>query len=511
MPHLIRGRKVKSAKKGKERKGTYRMQRRLGNLNFDLYKWIRLFSYASVILMALFTLTVILAFNHYRLYPGRVERDSLSSPGRGSDYIVLSWDGVQNADVYKVWCKEKKLAYEDLEADGEKAGSKDITIDDSWAAFETTVPEIKIEDLKEDTSYSFIVRADNAKKEGLATGIRNFRTKKPQTIKVAKTITKFSFSEPFTLDADAETDIVYDSADPDVAVVDPETKQIEITGAGDTEITVRARTTAEYEGSVEVVELKVLQSKSVNAGGAAPRVIYHLDSDNCEVVKRVTGAGGAVVPQGLAYTGDKYMVSYGMGGPSRIISFDVDGDSKEVSVPKVSLGHPNGFTYADENGLCYCAKGWTSKVYTYEPSTGKYGSVNLSYGCSGIGYDRKEKLLYTCSRTAMVAYDISNGYKIKYRCGVVKHSGTVYTQDCGGYAGIMFRCLSGSSKHGTNYIDMYDMKNGKYIGTLSCDLSEVESCIVDKDGFLEILANNTSGTDYIWKTNLNIDTLGEGL
>jgi hypothetical protein len=75
----------------------------------------------------------------------------------------------------------------------------------------------------------------------------------------------------------------------------------------------------------------------------------------------------------------------------------------------------------------------------------------------------------------------------------------------------MLRCLSGSSKHGTNYIDIYDMKHGKYLGSFSCDLSEVESCIVDDEGFLEILANNTSGTDYIWKTDINIETLGAGL
>ena len=55
------------------------------------------------------------------------------------------------------------------------------------------------------------------------------------------------------------------------------------------------------------------------------------------------------------------------------------------------------------------------------------------------------------------------------------------------------------------------MKNGRYLGTFSCDLSEVESCIVDNDGFLEILANNSSNEDYIWKTDLNIETLGEGL
>ena len=111
----------------------------------------------------------------------------------------------------------------------------------------------------------------------------------------------------------------------------------------------------------------------------------------------------------------------------------------------------------------------------------------------------------------MAAYDISNGYSLVYRTGVVSHSGTIYTQDCGGHAGIMFRCLSGSGKHGINYIDLYHMKTGRYLGTISCDLSEVESCIVDDEGFLEILSNNTSNTDYIWKTDLNIDTLGEGI
>ena len=111
----------------------------------------------------------------------------------------------------------------------------------------------------------------------------------------------------------------------------------------------------------------------------------------------------------------------------------------------------------------------------------------------------------------MAAYDISKGYKTVNTTGVVKHSGHTYTQDCGGYAGIMMRVLSGSNKHGTNYIDLYDMKNGAYLGSLSCDLSEVESCIVNKDGFLEILANNKSKTDYIWRTDINIETIGEGL
>ena len=94
-----------------------------------------------------------------------------------------------------------------------------------------------------------------------------------------------------------------------------------------------------------------------------------------------------------------------------------------------------------------------------------------------------------------------------HSCGVVSHSGSVYTQDCGGDSGIMFHCLSGSSKHGVNYIDIYNMYQGTYLGTLRCDLSEVESCIVDEDGYLEILANNSTKEDYIWKTPLNVNDL----
>jgi len=518
MPHFIRGKKVKSIKKRKGHSEGRKRRLRLKALDLHPYKWIRLFSYASVLLMAVFTLAAIMAVNHYRLYPGRVERDSISSPGRGSDYIVISWDETQNTDVYKVWVKERDVSAEEegtaddgLDENGSAAKSGNVEIDDTWTEYETTVSEITIEGLKENTSYSFIVRADNANREGIPTGVRNFRTKKPQSIEVISKVTKFTFSEPFKLKVAAETDVLYESSDPDVAVIDPETKEIIITGAGDTEITVSAKSTSEFEGAREVVELKVLDSDPVPAGGATPQYIYHLDSDNCEVVKKVTGANGAVVPQGLAYTGDEYIIAYGMGSPNRIISFDVEGDGKEVSVPKVSMGHPNGFTYANENGRCYCVRGWTTKVFTYEPTSNTYGSINLAYGCSGIGYDRKEKLLYTCSRTAMVAYDISDGYSVKYRTGVVKHSGTVYTQDCGGHAGIMFRCLSGGSKHGTNYIDLYHMPTGRYLGTITCDLSEVESCIVDNEGYLEILANNTSGTDYIWKTEINVDTLGEGI
>ena len=197
-----------------------------------MHRWIRFFSLASVVLAAVFTLTVIMAFNHYKTYPGVVERDSLSSPGRGSDYIVVSWDETHSTDVYKVWVKERELVMKDLAKAEEEAEPDEevlITPDKSWREYKTEVPEITVRDLEDDTSYSFIVRADNEKKKGVATQPRSFKTKKVQKIKVNKTITKFTFSKPFKLGS-AETDLIYESSDPDVASVDPETNEIEVNG-----------------------------------------------------------------------------------------------------------------------------------------------------------------------------------------------------------------------------------------------------------------------------------------
>ncbi len=505
MSPVKRGRKTKNGTvKVRKVRTKFRLLR---NLELNMHQWIRVFSAVAVILMLVVTVAGVIMYKHYHEYPGKVQRDTVISGERGADFITLEWEEPHNVDLYYVYYKESSKDT----GEGDKAvesGKKDP--DESWSVAEALTGEVRIENLKEDTKYSFIVRGDNSRHKGHPTRIRNFRTKKPQTIEVSKKITKLTCSKPFRLDANAKTELVYESSDPKVAVVN-EAGEIEVVGEGVTDITVHAKETSQYEGDEEVVEMRVLDTKPVKAGGASAHTIYHLDADNCDVVKQITGSGGAVIPQGLGYTGSKYIVSYGMGSPNRIISFDVDGDGKEVSVPKIALGHPNGFTYADENGRCYCVKGWSSRAVTYEPSSDAYDAVNLPYGCSGIGYDRKEKLLYTCSRSVMASYRISNGYEVVNTTGVVKHSGYIYTQDCGGHAGIMMRCLSGSSKHGINYIDLYDMRNGTYLGTLSCDLSEVESVIVDNDGFLEILANNSASTDYIWKTDINIETLADGI
>ena len=512
-----RGKKVKTAiRKGhvKDAKSeAKKRRRRLKALNFNVHQWIRFFSALSVIFTAVIVAALLTANWHYKEYPGRLERDTLRVVDRSSDKVALEWEPTSNTSSYKVFYKERAKTGTTLDMPvDEKADSGNP--DETWEVHESNQAFTEIDNLKEDTYYSFIVRADNDKHSGIATLPRNFSTKKSQSIEIRDKITKFSCSKPFKM-GEAETEIELESEDPKVAEINNETGEVVPKGEGVTKITVRAKETKDYDSASAEFELRVIEAESTKAGGSAARNIYHLDADNCEVVKEVTGANGHSIPQAFGYSGDKYYIAYGMSGDGCIVTYPVDGEGqegKDAIKPKIAMSHPNGFTYADENKTCYSVKGWSSRAVTYNTETGEFSTMNFAYGCSGIGYDRKEKKMYTSSRTVMASYDITDDFSVANTCGVVKHSGSLATQDIGGHAGIMLRCLSpNGNKHGTNYIDIYDMKHGKYLGTFTCDLSEVESVIVNKDGFLEILANNSGDTDYIWRTNINIETLGEGL
>lgn len=449
------------------------------------------------ILAVLVAIFIFVAYEDYKERPGLLSPDEVVATERTTNSITLSWEDNRNTSKYVLFYKKKGPEYKNW---------KRVEIENSDEELETTY---ELKDLDVGTKYRVVVRADNKDRRGFVTEGKYYSTKNNQKIECEDSITKLSASKDFYIDVNAKTPLDFTSTDEAVATVNHTSGKVKIKGEGTTIIKIAATENYYYTEAEKDVKLIVLPTSMEKSSGAAMRIIYSLDEDNCTVVKAVTGDGSIHVPQGLAYTGEKYIIAYGMSNAQRIISFDAKEDGKSVSIPKASMGHPNGFTYCNANGLCYSVRGWSSKVVTYNPITDEYGSASLKYGCSGIAYDRETNKFYTSSRTAMRTYSgdgkfISQGYT-----GVIKHKGKVYTQDCGGYAGIMFHCLSGSSKHGTNYIDLYDMANGLYIGTLKCDLSEVESAIVDEEGYLEILSNYSSTTDYIYKTPINVKDLSK--
>ena len=464
-------------------------------------------------LVIMILVTGVFLYRDYRERPGIIEASTLRAVERTDDSITLQWEEARNTDTYVLYYKKFGKEY----ADWTKLELAPHVVEEDGDGSQRTdggKASAEVSDLDEGTEYVFVVRADSTEREGFETKGKTFSTKGTQTIEVRDHMTKLTSSKPFKLDAKAETKLSYESSDPKVVSVNKSSGQVKVKGEGTATITIKAKETADYMPDETQMDIEVIASTPVSAGGASAYIIYNLSPDNCEAVEAIAGEGSIHVPQGVGYSGDKYYVAYGDAGSQRIISFDTEGSGRDVSVPSIDLGHPNGFCYAESTGLCYCVRGWTGRCVTYSPETGEYGLITLPYGASGIAYDRARKMLYTSSRTAMVAYTCDGSdddYTVQNTVGVVSHSVSTYTQDCGGHAGIMMRCLSGSSKHGTNYIDLYDMINGNYLGSLACDLSEVESCIVDDEGYLEILANNTSKVDYIWKTRINIGDIAAGL
>lgn len=448
------------------------------------------------ILLILIIVLIIVACHDYSERPGILTAEEIRAINRTANTITLEWDNNRNTEVYNIYFKKKGKEY--------KEWNKQVLEDHEGNNKET----FKIKGLDEGTTYSVIVRADSEDRKGFSTDVMNYSTKNTQEIKSKDNITKLATSKDFKIKAKAKTKVKYSSDNKDIATVNEKSGKVEIKKPGTVTIKLVASGNNRYIKASKKIKLLVLDTKTSNS---CAHIAYTLTTENCKIVKKVKGDGGIHVPQGLAYTGDRYIIAYGMSSAQRIISFDVKGKKKSISVPKISLGHPNGFTYSEKTGLCYSVKGWSTGAVTYNPKTGEYGRTSLSYGCSGIAYDRKDKCFYTSSRTGMRKYSGDGNFTHKSYVGRMSHSGAVYTQDCGGHAGIMFHCMSGSSKHGTNYIDLYDMRNSKYIGTLKCQLSEVESAVVDEDGYLEVLSNVSSKTDYIYKTPINIEDIAEGL
>lgn len=251
---------------------------------------------------------------------------------------------------------------------------------------------------------------------------------------------------------------------------------------------------------------KALLSNPTNGGKV--RYVGTFDKNNCTKKIKVTGYGSSVVPQGLAYSGDRYYVLFGMKGSQAIVTYGTDGKRLKASKFSFNMGHPNGITYDPVTGICYIFKGNQKTIYTWNPRTNKFGKSKTPYSSSGIAYDDETKLLYASSHTGIRIYSSDGKFTHQRLFARCKPGISHYIQDCGAGGGFVFHCISGSNKHGANYLDVYRIADNKYLGTIKIGLGETESVIVDNEGYVELLINHSgTHTEYIWKTPLNVKDL----
>ena len=434
-------------------------------------KFLKILSVIFLVVLAVAAFTVI---RDYKARPGFLEKVWIS--GRGADYINVSWERVRNVDKYIIMYDDKTV-----EVSGRKKGAK-------------------ISGLEEDTYYKFSIRADSKKREGFDTLTASARTKKRTHITGNTKQTRFA-NMPVDLKQTAETPVSYVPAK---GYTVNEDGKVVFKRSGRIRVTAVSEETEEYASDKKVITVDVLDTISVDGKSAEPHIFYHIDKDNCDLVMTVTGSKTVTGPQSFDYDGEKYVSVFIKEDKQRIINFGEGKDGKKVIKPKMDLGHSNGFTIAD--GIYYSVRGGGSATCVkIDPKTEKYESFELPHPASGIAYDRKAKMFYTSQRGGMVAYD--DQFNVVSEVNRMYRKTTNYFQDCGAYSGIMMHCVSGEHAQATNYIDFYDMVNGKYMGTVECELNELESIFVDDKGYIELLCNTKYLEDCIWKTPINMKKL----
>ena len=409
-------------------------------------------------------------YRDYHARPGFLEKIWISD--RSDDYITVAWERPRN--VYKFVVKYNGKT---INVSGRKK-------------------KVKITGLKADTYYRISVRADSREREGFEELREQARTKKSQTIEGEAEQIRFA-NRPVDLKQTAVTDIIYT---PGKGYNVTEDGKVVFTEAGNITVTVKARESEEYGSATREIKVEVLDSVNTPAKGAKQHVFYKLNRGNCELIRSIKGTKKIYKPQGFVKKDGMYMVAFIYEDEQRIVTY---GNKRSVYTPAEDLGHANGLTYA--GGRYYSVAGWSGRCVSFDHPDGEYESFDLPYYASGIAYDELHDMFYTTSRKQLVVYDGSFNY-IK-SIGRVQRKNKFYAQDCAVYDGILMQAISGPDYDGINYIDFYDVNSDTYLGSIECNLSEVESVIVNDEGYLEILSNEKGRTERIWKTPFNIKKL----
>lgn len=409
-------------------------------------------------------------YRDYQARPGFLEKIWISD--RGADYITVAWERPRNVYRYV------------------------ITYNGETVNVSGRRNNVKLTGLDADTNYKISVRADSRKREGFEALEEQARTKKTQTIDGDAPEMCFA-NRTVDLKQTAQTTLTYV---PGKSYTVTEDGKIVFTSGGEITVTATAAETEEYAAATKEIKIEVLDTVNVDAAGAAPHIFYKLNSSNCGYIMTITGTKEASIPQAFTRYNEKYLITYITKEAQRIVAY---GNGKEVYTPEQPIGHANGITIA--NGKCYLVEGYSAKCTTFDPPNSNYSSFELPASTSGIAYDEINNMFYTSAKKGLTVYDGNFNY-VK-NVGIISRKNAYYVQDSAAYGEIMMHCISGADFFGTNYIDFYDMSSGTYLGSIECQLGEIESILVDEEGYIELLCNVKGSQDNIWKTPINMKLL----
>lgn len=237
-------------------------------------------------------------------------------------------------------------------------------------------------------------------------------------------------------------------------------------------------------------------------------VLEEIDKSNGKK-KKLKSAGGKVA-QSMVVANDKIYVqriNAGASGSGGIIQeYNSSGGHLRDGPYLSQIGHGNGLSYSPKTGKLYSTYagpgGKLKTVYVIDIDTlSVEDTITLSNGCSGISYDEKTDKWAMNQRSYIQVYDSNLSGRVKTINK--KQSGTL-VQDCASINGITFAAQTVGSK---NWIDLYSIEEGDYLGSYTSNYDEIEGVSFTSDGKM-VLVYHVSGNgdnDYIQFTNITVD------
>lgn len=227
--------------------------------------------------------------------------------------------------------------------------------------------------------------------------------------------------------------------------------------------------------------------------------IGHIGSGDVKKWRIVPSHGSYSITQSMTWMGDgRYLIGYtNSGGKNKAMVVKFRGKKEVARQQSNSARHINGLCYNNHTGKVYAARasagGGDQHVLTVFNGTNlkPQGTKKLKHvQSSSIGYDATTKR-YIINQTSQIVILNQNFKTIKR----VNKKRSIRPQDSNCHNGIALCVNQGSSP-----IDIWRMSDGKYLGTITTGLGEVESACVNDSGHILLLGAHKQ----IWVTKKKI-------
>ena len=316
--------------------------------------------------------------------------------------------------------------------------------------------------------------------------------------------------------------IVYSSNNKSIATVDNNGNVKTTSKMGIVTITAKSK---DNPKAVSRVVIKNVPKTGMNGESSKTYTqITKLGTLNLKKAVKVVGTDDVKIAQGFCVYQNYYITALRDKDEKKVLLkyYNKKNGNQAKAFVKKGMGHVNGMTHSSYHGKVYVIRGngWNLPIskadrifYSFIPDK-LFGLADntiltkknimageLARGGDSIAYDSATQMFYIAHGSKIYLYN----NKFKLLSGTINKLSTGTVQDIGGYNGMIFviRYVRKNSSPNRNWIDIYRVSDGKYLGSYNMNSShELESIDYYGSGNKFSLFFNVSGdkNNYIYTT-----------